>query len=239
MITKNVIAAALFLTATLGAGFSHAGFGDIVSSFRTPEIPHKGMAYDGEYLWFCGGPSNYFARVTTAGSVVSSFRISTAPTGYWEGATFDGRYLWCAENESGRPVRCLKFTTAGSAAGEFSTGRELSYAGMAAANGHLWVRHLKFTTAGSFVSSFAPGVPLWDLAWDGHYLYSQNRKITTTGSVVASFTLPTGVGGATAFDGSYLWTAAGRPGGGYVYQVDIDVAAVACASFGKVKALYR
>ena len=235
MTNKNVVGAALFLSATLGAVFSHAGFGDIISSFRMPDIPHKGLEYDGEYLWFCGEQSNDFVRVTTAGSVVSSFLISTGPAGYIEGATFDGRYLWCAENESGRPVRCYKFTTAGAAAGDFSTGRELSYAGMAAANGHLWVRHLKFTTAGSLVSSFPPGGTLWDLAWDGHYLYSMNRKITTTGSVVASFTLPEGTGGPAAFDGSYLWTSAR----GWCYQVDVDVAAVGCASFGKVKALYR
>jgi hypothetical protein len=232
---KNVIAAVLFVGAVSGAVPAHAGFGDIISSFRMPAIPHKGLAYDGEYLWFCGEQSNDFVRVTTAGSVVSSFLISAGPAGYIEGAAFDGRYLWCAENESGRPVKCYKFTTAGAAGSSFSTGLELSYAGMAAADGHLWVRHVKFTTAGSLVGSFPPGGTLWDLAWDGRYLYSRNCRMTTTGSIVASFALPTGIGGPAAFDGSYLWTAAN----GWCYQVDVDVAAVDCASFGKVKALYR
>ncbi len=235
MLDRKVFAAALVIVAASGAVTSHAEFGNIISSFRMPQIPHKGLAYDGEYLWFCGGQSNYFVRVTTAGSVVSSFLISAGPAGYIEGAAFDGRYLWCAENEAGRPVACYKFTTAGAGAGSFLTGYELNYAGMAAANGHLWVRHIKFTAAGSFVSSFPPGGTLWDWAWDGRYLYSRNCRMTTTGSIVASFTLPTGIGGPAAFDGSYLWTAAN----GWCYQVDIDVAAVDCASFGKVKALYR
>jgi len=227
------------LTLTLAAAV-FAGFGSIVSSFQLPTGVRMadGLAWDGEYLWVCHVTGTSFYRVTTAGSLVSSFLIHGG-SGYFnfEGATFDGKYLWCSDHYYSPIYRAtlIKFTTAGSRVGSIGAMVDsFSSAGLTYENGYLWCERFKYTTTGSFVTSFPAPFSLFDLAWDGHYLWSGNKQLTTTGSFVASFSLPSGAGGTT-FDGEYLWVVRYT----WVYKVDIGVTDLNPGSFGKIKGLYR
>lgn len=242
MTIRNVIGAAFLLLGTGGAVLVCAGFGDVVSSFPVPaNTGMRGLAWDGNYLWFCGGPYATFKKVNTMGSVVSSFTYGQRPTDY-RGLTYDGEYLWFSDPQIGGGYEYHRRTTTGSYVSRFVAGFEPGLAWEPPS--YLWVGHIKVTTTGSWVSSFVPPLGFQgDLAWYGHYLWlgGGNRyyyQFTTKGSIVASFPVPGGGGaGGTAFDGNYIWMV--NPTADYVYQVDIDVVDVNPGSMGKVKALFR
>jgi hypothetical protein len=235
-----IIAGAFFI-----AGASYGRLGDVVSSFPVPpNTGTRGLAWDGSYLWFCGGPYAKFLRTTTTGSVVSSFVYGGTPTDY-RGLTFDGEYLWFSDSYvgPGGGFEYQRLTTTGSFVRRFITGA--FDPGLAwEPPRYLWLGPFKVTTTGSLISSFNPPFYLnSDLGWYGHYLWNGGPndrvyKISTKGSVVASFPVP---GGAPAsgitFDGNYLWLV--NPTAGYVYQVDIEVVGVDPGSFGKIKGIYR
>ena len=215
-----------------------AAFGEVVSSFRMPPVTNRceGLAWDGGYLWSSGSPTVHFVRLTTNGSVVSSFRIGAGGYGYSEGATWDGAYLWYSWHLFGYPAIVERVTTTGSYVSDFRTDIIGGSAGLAWENDGLWCRNKKYTPAGSFISSFKPRRGLADMAWDGHYLWSGNSQITTTGSFLQSFGLPTtGTPAGTTFDGDYLWIGLD----GWAYQIDIGVVGMNPGSFGKIKGLYR
>lgn len=225
------------------AGAAYGGFGEVVSSFPIPpKTGTRGLAWDGPYLWFCGGTYPRFVKTTTTGSVVSSFEFGTVPSDY-VGLTFDGLYLWFSEPDRTGGYWYSRLTTTGSRVSYFFEG----YAGPGLAwepPAYLWAGHYKVTTTGSTVATFKPPFPLdGDLAWYGHYLWTGggNRyyyQMTTKGSVVASFPVPGGAGaGGTTFNGDYIWLVGA--GNDWVYQVDIDVQGVNPGSFGKIKGLYR
>jgi hypothetical protein len=217
-----------------------AGMGDVVSSFDIT-APGEGLAWDGQYLWTLGQPAVHIWRMTTTGSVVSSFKLTPASYGYYHGVTYDGQYLWTAWYRDFDPSSTLgKYTITGSRVGGFIA--FATYAGLAWENGYLWHDNWKFTTAGSFVGSFKRPIILNDLAWDGHYLWSGRDendyvyRVSTAGSIAASFLSPGGEASGMTFDGLYLWLVAKN---GWAYQVDIDVKGVNPGSFGKIKGLYR
>lgn len=232
------IAAAFFIVTS-----AYAAFGDVVSSFPVPaKTGTGGLAWDGNYLWFCGRTIATVVRTTTKGSIVSSFTFGQPPT--WnEGLTFNSEYLWLSEARQGGGYTYHRLTTTGSSVSGFFKGygdRGLTWEPPS----YLWVGPMKVTTTGSTVATFNPPFYLGsDLAWYGHYLWTGGPnyrvyKISTKGSVVASFPV---AGGAPAsgitFDGNYLWLV--NPTAGYVYQVDIDVVGVNAGSMGKIKGLYR
>jgi hypothetical protein len=184
--------------------------GSIIASFLPPkwEEIHDGAAFDGTDYWGSSYLRNTVFRLTTTGSVISSF-----PNSYTYGLTWDGQYLWTSD---------------------------------AVSSGNMLRRH---TTTGSVVSSFGVPQPIslaCDLGWDGAYLWAPDSRghiyrLTTTGTVVASFPPPGKRTSGCAFDGAYLRLSA-YPGSGpwYIYKIDVGPApAVAPASFGQVKALFR
>ena len=72
----NLLGAAFLMVGTVGAVLVFGAFGDVVSSFPHPgTIGTTGLAWDGTYLWFAGGPASHFIRTTTNGSFVASFNI--------------------------------------------------------------------------------------------------------------------------------------------------------------------
>ena len=238
----TIIAPLSFITAVTAFG----GFGEIVSSFPIPSQISRSdaLAWDGNYLWICHRMGNSFYKVTTTGTLVSSFRITPGPYQEYEGATYDGQYLWCSEHYYQPPpgfVIYLAFTTTGSLVRTFGHPPfEVGYAGMTYQPGYLWGERFRFNMAGSLVSSFVMPFQLFDMAWDGHYLWSGNKQLTTTGSFIQSFPWPSQVdspqtGGGTTFDGVYLWITAGS----WAYQFDINVTGVDSGSFGKIKGLYH
>jgi hypothetical protein len=233
----------IIFTAFFSAAASWAAFGEVVSSFPVPANTGKrGLAWDGNYLWFCGGPYARFVRTTTTGSVVSSFVYGQTPTDYG-GLAFDGEYLWYSDPDPVGGYWYVRLTTTGSRVGFCFEG----YGDPGVAwepPAYLWVGPLKITTTGSLVASFEPPFYLGDdLAWYGHYLWNGGPddrvyEISTQGSVIASFPVPGGAAaGGMTFDGDYLWLV--NATAGWAYQVDIDVVGVNPGSFGKIKGLYR
>jgi len=239
------------LTLTLLVATSAFGaFGDVISSFPLAPVlgASRGLTWDGVYLWSCDNLWVY--RLTTAGSIVSSFRVS--PAGYAQlwGAAYDGSYVWISEQTLSNPCAVSRFTTTGSRVGGFTVYETSGfYDGLTWDNGFIWLDGKKYTTIGSIVSSFGIGAPFHDTAFVGHYMWANGPDLTyvyewtTTGSLVASFAIPNGGQAAgKTFDGQYLWVvssyvmASAPP---YAYQIDIAVTGVDPASFGEIKALYR
>jgi hypothetical protein len=109
---------AIMLALALAPALAFATLGSVVSSFEMPTGPTYmnayGMAWDGEYLWICGWGPTYTWRLTTTGSLVSTFLIHGGGYGEFHGATFDGQYLWFSEHYYGYGISCTRYTTAGS-----------------------------------------------------------------------------------------------------------------------------
>ena len=242
---RNLLGAAFLLVVTVGAGLVLGAFGEVVSSFPVPpKTGTGGLAWDGNYLWFCGGPYGTLVKTTTTGSVVSSFVFGQYPDEN-EGLTYDGVYLWVSYPYlgPGGGYKYARLTTTGSCVRALHTGSFEQ--GLAwEPPRYLWMGPYKVTTTGSLVASFNPPFYLSsDLAWYGHYLWTGGgtryyHQLTTKGSVVASFRVPGGAGaGGTAFNGNYIWLVSG--GTNWVYQIDIDVVGVNPGSFGKIKGLFR
>lgn len=234
----SVLIAILFVPAAFGA------FGDIVSSFPHPGTTGtSGLAWDGAYLWFAGGPTTIFIRTNTIGSFVASFDVEN-PYIYIRGLTFDGEYLWYSWREFSRGYMYRRISTTGSSVYLFGGLPDRFGPGVTWEKPYLWCGSAKVTTGGSFVASFNPPFALdTDLGWYGHKLWiggpgSRMYNVTTKGSVAASFTVPGGGEAAgTTFDGNYLWLINATDN--YVYQIDIDVVGMNPGSMGKIKALFR
>ncbi|UCH78712.1 MAG: hypothetical protein JSU81_01815 [Candidatus Coatesbacteria bacterium] len=104
----------------------------------------------------------------------------------------------------------------------------------------------KHRTTGALVASFtSPAGVSSGLDWDGNYLWladpDSNSKIyqlTTTGSVRRTLKVPVGRASGVAFDGTYVWYC-DLMSPKYVYRITIGRIAVAPASFGRVKALFK
>lgn len=238
----------------LSAPASFAGFGSVVSSFAVKaEVLPAALAYNGAHV-VSSDPASFSDRHwkvwSEQGSIISSFLPPTWAEIH-DGAAFDGTYYWGSSNKQ-NAVFCL--TTAGSVIASFA--QPYTY-GLTWDGHYLWTSDTvssgkmlrRHTTAGSVVSSFNVPQPIslaCDLGWDGAYLWAPDSRgyiyrLTTTGSVVASFPPPGKRTSGCTFDGAYLRLSA-YPGSGpwYIYKIDIGPApAVAPASFGQVKALFR
>ena len=147
--------------------------GSIIRSFLPPkglEI-HDGATFDGTNYWGSSYLQNTVFRLTTTGSIISSF-----PNSYTYGLTWDGEYLWTTDCvSSGQMIR--RHTPAGSVVSSFNVppqitlGCDLGWDGS-----YLWCPDMRgyiyrLTTAGSVVASFAPpGRRSAGCAFDGVYL---------------------------------------------------------------------
>jgi hypothetical protein len=147
--------------------------GSIISSFLPPEWEeiHDGATFDGTYYWGSSNKQNTVFRLTTTGSVVSSF-----PQSYTYGLTWDGQYLWTSDTvSSGKMLR--RHTTAGSVVSSFNVPHAISLACDLGWDGaYLWAPDsrgyiYRLTTTGSVAASFAPpGRRTSGCAFDGAYL---------------------------------------------------------------------
>ncbi len=147
--------------------------GSIISSFLPPEWEeiHDGATFDGTYYWGSSNKQNTVFRLTTTGSVVSSF-----PQSYTYGLTWDGHYLWTSDTvSSGKMLR--RHTTAGSVVSSFNVPQPISLACDLGWDGvYLWAPDsrgyiYRLTTTGSVAASFAPpGRRTSGCAFDGAYL---------------------------------------------------------------------
>jgi hypothetical protein len=148
------------------------------------------------------------------GDIIKSF---TAPgLGDARGLTFDGTYLWMAEDDT---KLIYKIDPAiGEVIASIPTPGVSNTQGLAWDGTHLW--HGEYNgmiyqidpSSGAVLYSFmSPSSRPCGLTWDGTYLwtssYSDNMiyQFTTTGTVVNSFSPPAGNTWGLAWDGASLW----------------------------------
>jgi DNA-binding beta-propeller fold protein YncE len=234
------------------------GFGSVVSSFKSPGPWPEGVAYRPGYIYISCYVTGVIWRTTTTGSV-----ISYHPTGlvYNKGVTVGavtGRiYYWVVNRKPGYIYRFVdnSSTVHGSFAVPGSDGWGVSYVDAS----HMYYTDFESQTLyllhpmkGSIYSSYSLSFYPGDLAYDstgylwivGPYVKTKSVfKCTLKGSVLASFSVaqygyPHGCG----FDGEYVWVGAsdGYNGVYSILQFNVrEEPAVAPASLGKIKALYR
>jgi hypothetical protein len=235
------------------------GFGSFVSSFKSPGPYPAGVSYRPGYLYI-STQNKIVWRTTTTGSIISYHPTELGgQSGITVGAISGKICYWVANN---RPAYVYRFVdNSSTVAGSFpAPGREANWRGVTFVDKeHMYYTeqydqglYLVHPVTGSIYSSYKLAFKPNDLAYDDSgpgYLWitsSPSRavyKCTLAGSAVASFS-------ATAyeylqgcgFDGEYLWVGCGDPTQGRNYIVQFDVRsepAVAPASLGRVKALYR
>jgi len=221
----------------------------IVSSWPSPAMRPYGVAYDGTYIWVsCDATAgrNIYRCSPDTGSVISSFNVST--TGLF-GCCWDGSYLWYDALNAALEYYLHQSTDTGSVLSSWPSPLPRTV-GCTWDGTYLWLssyfNYLGWATpAGSLVGSFGTTWRPTGVMYDGYYLWTAEYRqptlyrITTAGSVVASFDFPAGEPWGLGFDGEYMWlTDIAQLG--HVYKVDIGgYPAVAPASLGRVRAIFR
>jgi hypothetical protein len=244
MVKRPIVLVAAVATAA-------AAFADIsvVSSWPSPAQTPYGVTYDGSHIWVsCNetGKEIMFKCDAASGSVVSSFKVNT---GGLFGCVYDGSYLWYDALNTSLEYYLYQVTDTGSILSSWKSplartvgvGWDGSYFWLSSYYGVMgWA-----TKAGSLVGSFGTSWRPTGVAFDGYYLWTAEYnqpalyRLTTAGSLVASYSFPAGQPWGLGFDGDYLWVTS-TGGTGDVYKADFGgYPAVAPASIGGVKALYR
>jgi len=238
----------------LSASAAFGDFGSVISSFAVKgECIPVALAYNGSYV-VSSDPASYsdgYWKVwSEEGSILYSF-LPPKMEKVHDGAAYDGTNYW---GSSYLMAAVYELSSTGSV---ISTFPNLYTYGLTWDGQYLWTADCassgqmirRHTTAGSVVSSF--NVPsqitfACDLGWDGAYLWCPDMRgyiyrLTTAGSIAASFAPPAGRSAGCTFDGAYLRLSCYPTSGPWnIYTIDIGPApAVAPASFGQVKALYR
>ena len=147
--------------------------GSIIRSFLPPKFEevHEGAAFDGTDYWGASVLMNRVYRLTTTGSVLSTF---SHPQAY--GLTWDGQYLWTSDGaSSGNMIR--RVTTAGSVVSSFALPSQIGFGCDLGWDGvYLWCPDTRgyvyrLTTTGSIAASFdPPGNRNRGCTFDGTYL---------------------------------------------------------------------
>ncbi len=75
------------------------GTGAVLSSFAVPGTDVRGLAFVAQDLWVIDHATLTLIRVTTTGTVVDTFDISSLGNDP-EGLTSDGQYMWITENST-------------------------------------------------------------------------------------------------------------------------------------------
>jgi len=205
-----------------------AASGNVISSFRlNPESEElarisQGLAFDGTYLvygdsydWTTGFQPKIY-KLTTGGSVASSFNAPAPDPPYHKGLAWDGSYVWVAIAGEKRIFKADGGNT------YITTENDYPY-GLTLYGGYFYEVDAKSSDvykidpkSGETVSSFSGPTPTdskcFGLANDGAYLYistyGRNDKIykyTFGGSEVSSFDAPCDHPVGLAYDGTYLW----------------------------------
>jgi len=255
---KKGIFAVIAAGAALSASPAAAAVGDVISSFAWSGA--RNVYRDAGYV-YCVAGVNTFRTYTVGGSLVRTVSLSgltdagdadhsPAGTGYF--AVIErSSVIYEYAVSSGSFVRSIA-AGPGTLGGGYFPGSAYVYV-------HINPFVLRLTTAGSLVGSFVVSYSAGPLAatnrFDGRagdYVIvgartSGNTMVYTgAGSVVTTFNVPgTTYGcvcgpGYPSTRGTTYWCNIGVGSSRYAYQVDLgNATAVAPASVGKVKALYR
>lgn len=242
---KKFLSLATLLTAIAAAAFG--AFGSVLASFPSPAGPNPdALAYGGGYLYCMrdvGGGDIIYRLNPANGSIYSSFVSPAGNNGcglaYYAGDLYNGNT---------NPDQVFRTTTAGSVVSSFNVSSITG--GLTEDGTYLWLTDgntfRRMTMAGSVVSSFTTSFTPLDPGFGGSVLFVGSGdpvhmiyKLSTNGSIVASVAPPANWPRGCAFDGTYLWVS--TTGNHMIYKMDAGstTTAVAPASFGNVKALYR
>ena len=250
---KIRIGVIVFVVAAVAAAATTKG--SIIRSFESPcNDRTDGIDYRDGFIYHANynGPCELL-KTDKKGRIISSL---AEPAGAID-LDFTGSTYWVYAYRSQLPHdRVFRVDSKGSIVASFPApayGRGLAYAGdylwYSTAGNHYWNYVYKLTTAASVVSSFqAPhgqGFLNQGLDWDGLYLWLAQAgvgggnifRMTTSGSIVSSLYLPVYRPTGITWDGSCVWMA--DDASDWVYQMTWTEVAVAPASLGRVKALYR
>lgn len=234
---------------------ANAAFGDVVASFRAPAPAPTALAWaDGDLYCYCDtSPYRIWKINPRTGSTLGSF-VFGATAEETGGLAHDGRYFWAGNNAENRIYR---FAWGGSVVSSFNAGWNVAR-GLAWTGFHLWgtqdggewaYRFYQMRLDGKVVRSFISYYVLYDLAWDGRYLWTseydrvgQRSRIValnvTKGGLVASFSPPADDPRGATFDGAYLWLST-LENNGWLWKVDVQGVGVEPESLGRVKALFH
>ena len=174
------------------------------------------------------GQSEEFAGVLGVGDIIKS--IPAPGLGDPRGLTWDGTYLWMAEDDSKMIYKIDP--SDGTVIDSFSTPGQSFTEGLAWDGTYIW--HAEYNgnvykinpSDGSIIQTIsAPTSYPTGLTWDGAYLWTPSYRdlmiyqfSSSTGSLINSFSSPGSTPWGMAWDGTYLWHS--EYGGGNIYQLD-------------------
>jgi hypothetical protein len=229
--------------------------GSIICSFESPCSDRTdGIDFRGGYIYHanCHGPADIL-KTCTAGSIISSWNEPSHAIG----VDFTGSEFWVYAFWPNVPRdRIFRLSEAGSVVASFAApanGQGITYDGehlwYSTAGNHYWNYVYKLTTTASVLSSFqAPygkGFLNKGVDWGGGHLWLAQAsnvsgllyQMTTAGSVVYSISVPGRQPTGVSRDGEAVWVADGVSN--WVFKMTWSGDAVAPASLGKVKALFK
>jgi len=247
------------VAAGLAAATAHAYLGQVVNSFRSPAGTNtRGLARGSSYLYIMNGNNRatIYRTRPLSGSIYNWYLLPW--NGENSGLAFSSpSYLWVGRVDNDRVYRVEENTgsihlswSAGHdryglapwCTGDGCTGTSYLF-GTDDAPSRLYTHQLG---NGSIVNStsLSPNSRCdcaydWrnNLLWFGYasYIYS----VAPSGASVASFASPAGSPRGLTYTNSYLWIACNA--NGYIYRVHCprNFTAVAPASIGKVRAIFR
>jgi len=247
---------------TLNAAVAYANLGDVVQSFPSPAGVPQALAISGTYLYvYTHTTTDLVYRVipsngSLAGSFPSPFGSTTSALGYEYGG-----YIWIGCRGGAAAIaRCAE--SSGSIYSSFGVNPNAQFGGLdcqgiptqegtlkAIISQDNWrPRVWRYTTVGSLIGSFVPESACRDPAWDyvNEIIWIPQEIIsmhvfgyTTSGSLVASFAAPADRPYGTAYLGGYLWLSTTSPSG-YIWKIHCPGGiAVAPASLGRIKTLFK
>ncbi len=249
----------VFILASLLAGGVYAvhGSATVLDSFSTADwsIYPTGLTYDGSNLWLTDSFNNHVFKVTTMGSVLSSFDFSPITPG---GISWDGSAFWIIGIPSGSIHNFYHVSTTGSILSTISG--VLNYSvpyGVQYLSGSCWVTsnyyermiYLHTMGNGSILSSMQTIVKYpCGICYDGtNLLVSGNddgrtHRYSTTGTYLDYFNPPFET---NAYTGESVWVNGNmywvNTNSQMVYHISVDwnPNMVEPSSLGVVRSLFR
>jgi hypothetical protein len=231
-----------------------AGSVNVLSSFYSPDWFPNGLAWDGNYLWLLGGHYDTFYKLSTDGSVISSFTPSEPGGKNGDGAAFDGTNLWGMFIEhTSYPGEVYEYTTSGTYVSSFMCS-EIWEFGMTWDGNNLWVSSrsaqmiYQMSKTGTVLSSFSvPHANPMDMAWNGTHLFYAAKddklivEVTTDGVIIDTYDVtsissdmkPT----ALTFDGNNFWVSDQEHN--IIYEVELFDVSLQQSTFGRIKTLFQ
>lgn len=232
-----MIGAALVVAAAGGAG-------EIVASFKSPLANVRGIETAGGYLHLASGRNVYM--VTEIGQLV--YRVYVVIPTTLNDVSYDGRWYW-GSTPTGYVYR---FDGAGSIVASWPGPGPGAGIDFNVSTQRIWyatgTRIYRLMITGPVLNSFAcPGVTaLGGLSYDSGHVWTVDAgkvggpiyRYTTAGSLVQKIPQPGKlIYGVTSWPGGYLWYTNRLDN--WAYKITVNPSALAPASLGRVKALYR